>query len=484
MKTFRQTSKQSGGLFWSGAERFSVQAIQVILNIFIARELMPMDYGLIAMLGIFMAIAQSLTDSGISTALIQKKNKTEADFSTAFYFNVLIGMAMYAALFFSASFISAFYAIPQLEAIAKVVGLNIIISSFSVVQRALLAINFNFRMLFYASFAGVMLSGIVGVYLAYSGFGVWALVVQSLISYLVCTFLLWLFSKWIPKTGFSFKSFASLFHFGSKLLLSGLLHTIYTNMYTLVIGKKFSASDLGFYNRAFSFSSVISANFTETIARVVYPVQCDLQDNDKLLADSFFKYLRQSSWVLFPLMVGLCVLAKPFVLFALTEKWLFAADLLQILSLAYMWDTIMRLNYILLNVKGRTDYTLYSELIKKCVAVAILFISIPWGIKAMCWGLLLYSFADIVIVGFYVERVLPRITVFKQIKVILPVLVLSIAMGVCVKCASFLFMAPFLQLLVGGIVGILVYGLGSRYIGFDIFRYISKKNDDEHNMCD
>ena len=297
------------GVMWSAVERFSVQGIQFILTIIIARLVLPSDYGLIAMLNIFLAIARVIVDSGFSSALIQKQDRTETDFSTVFYFNIFISIGFYLLLYISAPYIASFYREPDLSPVTRWIGLNIVISGFSVVQRAKLTINVDFKRQAKASFAAVLISGVIGILLAYKGWGVWALVVQTLSSSLLNTLLLWMFAKWVPKWEFSKESFNTLFSFGSKLLLSGLLHTIYINLYSLVIGRRYTSMDVGFYNRAYQFASFPSINIVEIINRVIFPIQCEIQDDNECLKKSFLKYLKMSCFIVFPLMIIVAALS-------------------------------------------------------------------------------------------------------------------------------------------------------------------------------
>ena len=243
--------KTISGVLWSCVERFSVQGIQFVIMHII---LLPSDYGMIGMLAIFIAIAQTLIDSGFSNALIQKKDRSEIDYSTVFYFNIVVGIILYFILFFSSPLIARFYNTPELTGLTRVLALNLFINSLAVVQRAILSIKIDFKTQAKASFSAAIISGIVGIVMAYTGFGVWSLAVQTVLNAFVNTVLLWIFSKWIPLKVFSFESFKKLFAFGSKLLASGLLDTIYRNIYTIVIGKKFASTDLGYFTRADQFA--------------------------------------------------------------------------------------------------------------------------------------------------------------------------------------------------------------------------------------
>lgn len=455
------------GVVWSAVERFSVQGIQFVLSIIIARLVAPSEYGLIAMLGIFLAIAQTFIDSGFSNALVQKKDRTEVDFSTVFYFNIVVSLVVYLILFLSAPYIALFYKEPLLDIITKWVGLNIIISALSIVQRAKLTIQLNFKTQAKASLIAVVISGICGITMAYYGYGVWALVCQSLLNNLLSTVFLWSFAKWMPACIFSWKSFKGLFSFGSKLLLSGLLNTIYLNLYTLVIGRKYSATDVGYYNRSYSIAQYPSVNIVGVITRAIYPIQCEMQHDEERLESSFIQYLRMSCYIIFPLMVGLAVLSKPMVLVLLTDKWASMSELLSILCIAYMWYPVMVINNQMLNVRGRSDYFLKAEIIKKIVAIVILLLTIPLGLKILCFGILFYNILDMAIIIVFTKKVMN--TGFRQqFGAILPIFLVSVGMGVVIH----------LFLLINSNINIQLFGgifIGSITLAFFSFIFSIKE---------
>lgn len=458
------------GVVWSAVERFSVQGIQFVLSIIIARLVAPSEYGLIAMLGIFLAVAQTFIDSGFGSALIQKRDRTEKDFSTVFYFNIVVSVVIYLILYFSAPYIALFYKEPLLDIITKWVGLNIIISAFSIVQRAKLTIQLNFKTQAKASLVSVVISGACGVALAYYGYGVWALVTQALLNNLLDTFLLWIFAHWMPKWCFSWKSFKQMFSFGSKLLLSGLLHTVYLNLYTLVIGRKYSATDVGYYNRSYSLAQYPSVNIVNVITRAIYPLQCEMQDDDERLSRLFIQYLRISCYVIFPLMMGLAILAKPLVLVLLTEKWIAMSELLSILCIAYMWYPVMVINNQMLNVKGRSDYFLKAEIIKKVVAIIVLLVTMPFGVKVLCWGVLLYNILDMFISILYTKKVI-YIGFRQQFKALKSLLGLSIGMGITVYLFLLIISNIYVQLFGGVIVGVVTFALLNHVFNIREFGY-------------
>lgn len=455
-------NKAVKGVVWSAVERFSVQGIQFILSMIIARLVDPSEYGLIAMLAIFLAIAQIFVNSGFAYALIQKKDRSETDFSTVFYFNIVIALFVYILLYGAAPFIAAFYEEPLLIVVTRWIGLNIIISAFSIVQRAKLTLLLDFKTQAKASLLAVIFSGIAGVVLAYYGYGVWALVVQALASNFINTFLLWIFSPWFPLWIFSWQSFRRLFSFGSKLLLSGLLHTIYINLYSLVIGKKYSATDVGYYNRAYSLAQFPSVNITDIITRAIYPVQCELQDKEERLTASFIQYLRMSCFIIFPLMIGLAIIAKPLIVVLLTEKWGPAAELLSILCIAYMWYPIMVINNQILNVKGRSDYFLKAEIIKKVIAIGILILTLPLGLRVLCWGVVLYNLLDCLIIIHYAKKVI-QTSYRQQLKNVAPLLLLNAAMGLLVCLSMMLSTTLGVQVITGILSGVLSY-VGMSYL--------------------
>ena len=450
-------NKEIQNLVWSAIERFSVQFLRFILTIILARLVSPNEYGLIAMLTIFIQIAQTFVDSGFSSALIQKTNRTEVDFSTCFYFNVLFSIIIYCILFITSPFIAAFYKEPILGIITKVIGLNIIITSLCIVQRTKLTIELNFKKQTQITLLATILSGSIGIYLAYHKYGVWALVYESIFNNLFLAILFAIANRWKPLFVFSMTSFKSLFNFGSKLLGAAILNTIYLNMYSLVIGRYYSATDVGYYNRAYSFSQFVSYNITGIITRTSYPLQCKMQNENELLIASLTKYIRFSTLIIFFLSLLLAAISRPFILFVLTEKWIRISNLLPILCIAYMWFPLGTLNNLMLYVKNKTQYALQSEIIKKIIAVIILVITLPLGLKALCWGLLIYNIIDYIITMHFVKKVLP-LKVSEQLKSILPCFITSIiSYGITTLFLSLVKITPFIDLIMGGFLYTIIF---------------------------
>lgn len=472
------------GMIWSTIERFSTQGIQFVLTIIIARILLPDDYGLVAMLSIFMAISQSLVDSGFGNALIQKKKRTETDYSTAFCFNIVVSICIYSLLYITAPFIAAFYDQPQLVKIARVLGLNMVIVSLGTVQMIRFTIELDFKRLTIVALSSVIGGGAVGIWMAFHGFGVWALVFQTLIGSTLWSISLWLLSDKYTCWGFSIHSFRQLFSFGSRIMISGILHTVYVNMYSLVVGKFFNASILGYFNRAYTLGQFPVQNFSAILLRVLYPVLCRYQDNETKFNYIFANYLRMSCFIIFPVMILLSILAEPIIGLLLTDKWLPAAPLLQIICLAQMWDPIMKINTSALEAKGRSDFRLYSEIIKKIIALSIMFGTLFLGIRAVCIGLVFYAFVDVVITIWFSKKVIGRGYLW-HLKLLAPIILLTFTTGILVLGMSALFVTALGKLLSGMILGALFYGGIAYLLKFPELLIISSflKERNKSNNC-
>lgn len=453
------------GVIWSAVDRFSAQGIQFVFSILIARLLVPEDYGVIAMLNIFLAVSQTFIDSGFGTALIRKIDRTETDFSTVFYFNIAVASVFYIILFFSASAIANFYDTPLLESVTKIIALNLIINSLSGIHNAKLSIEIDFKSRAKISIITTLMTGAVGLWMAYVGYGVWALVVQSVLSSVIRTILLWIVVKWHPLLVFSWKSFKELFSFGSKLLASGLLDTLYNNIYTLVIGKVFSPSTLGVYSKASSLAQFPSSNITRVLQGVTFPVLSSIQNEEKRMADAYKRFLKLSAFVVFPLMIGLAAVADPFIRIALTDKWEDAIYLLQIICFALMWYPIHAINLNILQVKGRSDYFLKLEIIKKVQGVLFLILTVPMGIVAMCYGKVIGNIIALIWNTYYTKKLIGY-GFINQIMDLLPILLHSLVMGGIVAIVVYFMPTLWLKLIIGVLSGVVYYIAGAYIMKF------------------
>lgn len=450
------------GVGWSAIERFSVQGVGFIVQIVLARLLTPADYGIVGMIAIFLQVSQVFIDSGFGNALIQKKECTEKDFSTVFFFNLLISVILYIALFLFSPAIAAFYNESILIPVTRFLALTLIFNALGIVQKTILVKTIDFKRQSYVSLTSAVVSGIIGIYLAYKGYGVWALCWQQLINSALSSLLYWLIVRWFPKYFIDAGSFRSLFGFGSKLLVSSIISVVYRNLYTIVIGKRFSTESLGYYSRAEQFAIFPSNNLGAIINRVAFPLLSKVQDNIPLLRDGYRRIIKYSSFLIFPLMIGLLSLANPLINVLLTDKWANVVPLLQILCLDWMLDHISLLNLSVLYVKGRSDYALRLEIIKKTIAIIILFSTVPFGIVIMCWGRVLYSVIATVLNTYYTKRIID-LGFLQQMADIVPYLCASFVMGLIVYGITLLCPTPLIQLVVGTVIGALIYSLISMF---------------------
>lgn len=444
------------GTLWSFAEKFTAQGVHFLVMIIIAQRLSPKEFGLIGMLAIFLAVAQSLIDSGFSQALIRKQNRTDADKNTVFYFNIVVSSVLYLLFYLISPWVASFYGEPQLSEVMRVICLVVVVDSFAVVQRANYVVAIDFKTQTKATLIAAVVSGIIGIYLAYHGFGVWALVYQQISSSVMNVIVLWAFSNWHPKLVYSWKSFKELFGFGSKLMISGLLDTLYRNIYQLVIGKAFSAESLGYYTNAHRFSDFPSSNLTTVLQRVTYPVLCTIQDDDERLALAYRKFLRLSAFIIFPLMCGLAAVSFPLIDFVLGEEWHYTAILLIPVCFQMMWYPIHSINLNLLQVKGRSDLFLRLEIIKKIIGVTILFCSLPFGLLVMCYTGILSSVLCLAINTYYTGKLI-RVGFIMQMKDIAPTLLLSLSMFAIVFGGISFFTTDIIKLIVGCLLGAIFF---------------------------
>ena len=417
-------NKTVKGVSWSFVEQILTRGANLVIGIILARLLSPTDYGLVGMLGIFIAISQLFIDGGLTSALIRQKSPSDKDFSTVYIVNMTLGVVFYFLLFFSAPLIASFYEQPLLKPLLRATALIIVIWPIASIHNTKLIIRVDFKSKMIISLTNALVSGAVGIYCAYKGMGPWALVSQSIASAIVSTLLTIAFVHWMPKLVFSTESFKRLFSYSSKLLGSNLIQTIYINIYPLIIGKRYLASDVGLYTRADQFPNTASTALTSAMNQVAFPIMSQIQDDDNRLIAVYQKYIQVYCFLTFPVLMGLCGCARPLVSFLLTDKWLDCVPLMQIICFRFILLGIAQLNLNLLYVKGRSDLVLRMELIKKALMFGVLFISMFFGLKAICYGLIINALIDFLLGAFYTQRVLDYKPV-QQVKAILPYLILS-----------------------------------------------------------
>lgn len=389
---------------WTSVEKFALQGMHFVMGIIMARLLSPSDYGTVGMLSIFLAISSTFIDSGFGNALTRKLDRTEVDYSTIFFFNVFVAIAFYLTLFLIAPWVADFFKLPILCPILRVQAISLILNSFIQVQITKLIVNLDFKALATRSLLASGLSGVIGIFLAYKGFGVWALVYQGLLSTIITVFFIVFYCRWIPLFVFSKRSFIELGSYGGKLLASSLLHTIYMQLTTIIIGRYFSAKDLGYYKRGTSYAELPVNTFNSIIGRVAFPIMAKLQNDDNHLLSVYRKYICTASLLIFWGCMFLAANAKPLIIILITEKWAPAIIYLQLYAFCIMFRHINSINLTLLQVKGRSDLFLRLEIFKKTISIAMLFASIPFGVIGICISRILYAQIAIIFNTYYTGK--------------------------------------------------------------------------------
>lgn len=458
------------GVKWTSISRIVTQTTTFAIGIVLARLLSPADYGLIAMVTVFKSISDAFVDCGFSTALVRKPDRTETDKATVFYFNIITSLVVYVVMFVAAPFIAAFYEEPILTPLTRTICLTIPIGSIGGVATAILSYELRFKDSAIVNVLSALISGIAGITAAYYGLAVWSLAIQGIVHTLLSTFLKILLVKWWPSCRFSGKSFKELFNFGGKLLLSNLLHRIYSQMAPLIVGKFYTSSDLGYYTRANGYAELPSGTFMSIIHTVMFPVLSQLQDDRNRLGEVYRKYLKMSAMVIFFIMFTLIAVAEPAVGFLVSDKWLPCVPYLRILCFAYMFDFICSINLSLLQVIGKSDLFLRLEILKKTISLVMIFVSAQIGIVAMCVSSVIYTQIAIAINTYYTGKIF-KFGYLEQIKDFLPYFLISLLISVFSYFLTFTINGYGLQLIVGGIMSVVL---------FVVFMHL--RNDDMYMM--
>jgi len=399
----RQTIK---GVFWSGLEKISTYLVTFIINVIMARLLTPADYGVVGIIAVFVSFSQLFIDGGFTTALIAKSDRDETDYSTVFVFNFVSSIILYILLFLGAPLIEDFYGILQLGEIIRAYCLTLILSSFSAVQITQLTVRVDFKSISKINIPAGVFSGCFGIFLAYLGWGVWAIVGQQLLFSVLRVVLAIYFSKWYPVFSFSFQRFKRLFAFSSNLVLASLIDKIYTNSYPLFIGKFFEPATLGNYTRGVQFGSLPSNIMGDIFNRVTFPLMSNIQDDNLSLVKLYRKYIKLSSFIIFPIMMMVVIASEPIVRLLLTEKWLGCVRFMQIISMAFMLAHIGVINRNLLYVKKHSDWALRLEIFKKVIAILIFLVSTIWGIWGVVIGQWVYDMIAPSLNAYYTKRLI------------------------------------------------------------------------------
>lgn len=448
------------GVIWSLIDNVSSSGVIFFVGIILARLLTPEEYGVMAMVSIFIAISNSIIDSGLSSALIRKVKVKPIEYNTVFYFNLLISLLLYICLFFISPFIALFFREPILCEVMRVIGLILIINALSIIPYTIFVREINFKTQTIISLIASVGSGVIGVWMAFSGQGVWSLVGQQLGRQCLNTLFLWFFCHWKPTVSFSMTAFKEMFGFGSKLLLSGLLDTIYKDIYYIVIGRCFSSSILGQYTRAKQFSMVFSTNLTTVVQRVSFPVLSSIQDDSIRLREAYRKVIKSTMLVSFACMLGLAAIAKPLLILLISDKWLPAVYFLQIVCFSNMLYPLHAINLNILKVKGRSDVFLKLEVIKKVLAIFPILVGVYLGIEMMLWGSVIISVISYFLNAYYSASLI-NYSVYEQLKDIFPSFIVSLGVGFLMWSISLLSISYYLMLIIqlstGFILAYLIY---------------------------
>lgn len=471
MEAKNTKSKVLTSLFWKLLERGGTQGVQFVIQIVLARLLVPNDYGIIALIAIFITIANVFIQSGFNTALIQKKDANEMDFSSVFYLSLVVASLLYLIIFFTAPIIAQFYGIPKLVPILRVISITLFFGAFNSIQNAVVARSMEFKRLFYSSLGAVLISGVVGIVMAYSGFGVWALVAQQLVNQFAITVILWFTVRWRPQLIFSFERVKGLFSYGWKLLVSALIDTLYTNIRSLIIGKMYTPSMLGFYNRGDQFPQIIVTNIDGSIQSVMLPTLASEQDNKHRVKELVRRSIVTSSFILFPMMVGLAVIAEPLVIILLTKKWLPCVPFLQIACASYALYPIHTANLQAINALGRSDVFLKLEVVKKIIGILILGVSIVYGAYAIAIGMVITGIIA-TFINAYPNLKLLNYSYIEQCKDIMPSILLSFLMGFLVYHFKWLNLQPWLTILIQVSVGGILYVTMAKVFKLECYQYL------------
>lgn len=453
-ETLKQQTKK--GLYWTFLNQFANYGLNFCIGIVMARLLSPSDYGITALPAVFTTIAWILQNGGISDALVRKTDLKEEDLSTSFYYSIIVGILIYLTLFFSAPWIAKFYETPVLVPLLRVTALSFLWGPLNSSQNVILKRRMDFKTPTKISLVTRLLSASVGIILAYMGYGLWALVISGVFSSLLTVILNWFIVRWLPHTGWSKTSFKYLWQYGNKIMLSWGLDTLYQNITPIFVAKYYSPTDLGVYNRAQGYAAMPSQQVTGVIQIVTFPALSKIQNDDKSLAHNYRKMIRVTAFIVFPLMMLLSALARPLVLTLITSKWESCIILLQIICFAMMWYPLQALNLNLLSVKGRSDLLLRVEIVKKIIGISILAITLPQGLIIFCYGSIISAIISLVINTYYTGKLI-QIGFMRQMKDVFPSMMLSFLVFGIVHLINYFTANAYLQILCGGIAGVIVY---------------------------
>lgn len=458
------------GFLWRLAERFGAQGVTLVVSIVLARLLDPEVYGTLALVTVFTSILQVFVDSGFGSALIQKKDADDLDFSSVFYFNIAICLLLYAGMFFAAPWIAAFYNRPELVPVVRVMSLILVISGVKNVQQAYVSRTMQFKRFFFATLGGTIGAAVLGIWMAYRGYGVWALVAQNLFNMTVDTLILWLTVKWRPKWMFSWQRLKVLISFGGKLLVAKLIDRIYNECRALVIGKKYTASDLAFYDRGKQFPNLITNNINDSIDSVLFPVISQAQNSIDEVRNIVRRAIKTSTFIMAPMMFGLAAVADSLILLLLGEKWVPCIFYLRIFCITLAFYPIHTANLNAITAMGRSDLFLRLEIIKKVMGACVLLVTMWFGVKAIALGALGQSVLN-QIINSWPNRKLINYRYGEQLLDILPAILLSLIMAIAVYAVTLFGLSPWATLAIQLPLGVGIYIFGAKLCRMESYEF-------------
>ena len=456
---------------WRFAERCGAQAVTLIVSIVLARILAPGDFGTVSLVMVFTTIMQVFVDSGLGTALIQKKDADDLDFSSVFYFNFAVCLILYAVMFMAAPLIAGFYNDTSLTSIIRVISLTIIISGVKGIQQSYVSRNMLFKRFFFATLGGTIFSACLGIGMAYAGCGVWSIVAQQLSNTAIDTLILWITVKWRPKKMFSWKCLKGLLSYGWKLLISSLLDTVYNNLRNLIIGKIYTSADLAYYNQGDKFPKVIVTNINASIDSVLLPSMAGEQDHCDRVKSMTRRAIKTSTYIMAPLMMGLMFCAEPVVKLLLTDKWLPCVPYLRIFCFTYMFWPIHTANLNAIKAMGRSDLFLKLEIVKKIMGLMLLLLTMKISVMAMAYSLIVSGICSQVINSWPNWKILDY-NYFEQLRYILPSIVIALLMGIIVYFVGLLRLPTIIIIFVQIIAGAVIYIGTSALLHLEEFEYL------------
>lgn len=448
--------KISSNVMWKLLERGGAQGVSFVVSIILARLLDPSVYGTIALVMVFIVILQVFVDSGLGNALIQKKDADDLDFSSVFYCNIVFCLLLYAGIFIFAPTIANFYSNAELIPIIRVLGLIVIISGVKNIIHAYVSRTLQFKKFFWGTLTGTIGAAFVGIFMAVYGYGVWALVVQSLFNQIVGTIILWVTVDWRPKWCFSFRRLKSLFSYGWKLLVAKLIDTFYTELRTLIIGKSYSVSDLAYYNKGQNFPKLIISKIDIAVASVLFPVMSAEQDDKTRVKSILQRVVQINSFILCPMMMGLAVCAEPLIRLLLTDKWLFCVPYMRVFCFVYAFSVLNTANMNTYRSLGRSDIYLVIEIIRKTIGLIIIFVTMQFSVMMMALGEIIATVISMFINTAPNKKMLDY-GIVEQLKDMLSTLILTCIMGVFTYLPTLTMIPDFPLLLIQIVIGVVSY---------------------------